>query len=68
LKHGKGKKMTVYILQAQGLGDNEFAFYNTGVYSTLEFAQNAEQNLIRESHDDGLTDIATNIEMLELDC
>ena len=60
--------MTVYILQAQGLGDNEFAFYNTGVYSTLEFAQNAEQNLIRELHDDGLTDIATNIEMLELDC
>jgi len=64
----KEKKMTVYILQAQGLGDNEFAFYNTGVYSTLEFAQNAEQNLIRELHDDGLTDIATNIEMLELDC
>ena len=64
----KEKKMTVYILQAQGLGDNEFAFYNTGVYSTLEFAQNAEQTLIRESHDDGLTDIATNIEMLELDC
>ena len=60
--------MTIYILQAQGLGDNEFAFYNTGVYSTLEFAQNAEQNLIREAHDDGLTDIATNLEMLELDC
>jgi len=60
--------MTVYILQAQGLGDNEFAFYNTGVYSTLEFAQNAEQNLIRESHDDGFADIVTNIEMLELDC
>jgi len=60
--------MTVYILQAQGLGDNEFAFYNTGVYSTLEFAQNAEQNLIRASHDDGLADIVTNIEMLELDC
>jgi hypothetical protein len=64
----KEKKMTVYILQAQGLGDNEFAFYNTGVYSTLEFAQNAEQNLIRESHDDGFADIVTNIEMLELDC
>jgi hypothetical protein len=64
----KENKMTVYILQAQGLGDNEFAFYNTGVYSTLEFAQNAEQNLIRESHDDGFADIVTNIEMLELDC
>ena len=66
---GQGSvKMTIYILQAQGLGDNEFAFYNVGVYSTLDFAQNAEQNLIRESHDDGLSDIVTNIEMLELDC
>ncbi len=59
--------MTVYILQAQGLGDLEDAFYNVGVYSTHELAQNAEQNFVRDFVSEEGFEIATNIEMLELD-
>ena len=58
--------MTVYILQAQGYGDLEDAFYNTGVYSTMELAQSAERILLDEALADGL-EAVTNIEMLELD-
>lgn len=58
--------MTVYILQAQGYGDLEDAFYNTGVYSTMERAQSAERILLDEALVDGL-EAVTNIEMLELD-
>jgi predicted N-acyltransferase len=59
--------MTIYILQAQGLGDLEDAFYNVGVYSTHELAQNAEQNFVRDFVSEEGFEIATNIEMLELD-
>jgi hypothetical protein len=59
--------MTVYILQAQGLGDLEDAFYNVGVYSTHELAQNAEQNFVRDFVSEEGFEIATNIEMLEMD-
>jgi len=58
---------TMYILQAQGLGDLEDAFYNVGVYSTQELAQNAEQNFVRDFVSEEGFEIATNIEMLELD-
>jgi predicted N-acyltransferase len=59
--------MTVYILQAQGIGDLEDAFYNVGVYSTHELAQNAEQNFVRDFVSEEGFEIATNIEMLEMD-
>ena len=59
--------MTVYILQAQGWGDLEDAFYNVGVYSTRERAESAERNLISEAHEDGMAEAVTNIEMLEMD-
>jgi predicted N-acyltransferase len=59
--------MTVYILQAQGLGDLEDAFYNVGVYSKHELAQNAEQNFVRDFVSEEGFEIATNIEMLEMD-
>jgi predicted N-acyltransferase len=59
--------MTVYILQAQGLGDLEDAFYNIGVYSTHELAQNAEQNFVRDFLSEEGFDVATNIEMIEMD-
>jgi hypothetical protein len=59
--------MTVDILQAQGLGDLEDAFYNVGVYSTHELAQNAEQNFVRDFVSEEGFEIATNIEMLEMD-
>ena len=59
--------MTVYILQAQGLGDLEDAFYNVSVYSTHELALNAEQNFVRDFVSEEGLEIATNIEMLEID-
>jgi hypothetical protein len=59
--------MTVYILQAQGLGDLEDAFYNVSVYSTHELALNAEQNFVRDFVSEEGFEIATNIEMLEID-
>jgi hypothetical protein len=59
--------MTVYILQAQGLGDLEDAFYNVGVYSTYELAQNAEQNFVRDFVSEEGFAVATNIEMIEMD-
>ena len=58
---------TMYILQAQGLGDLEDAFYNVGVYSTHDNALNAEQNFIRDFYSEEGFAVATNIEMLELD-
>jgi predicted N-acyltransferase len=57
----------MYVLQAQGLGDLEDAFYNVGVYSTHELAQNAEQNFVRDFVSEEGFEIATNIEMIELD-
>jgi hypothetical protein len=59
--------MTVYILQAQGLGDLEDAFYNVGVYSTEEKAKNAEENFVRDFLSEEGFDVATNIEMIEMD-
>jgi hypothetical protein len=59
--------MTIYILQAQWLGDLEDAFYNVGVYSTHEKAQNAEENFIRDFYSEEGFSVATNIEMIELD-
>jgi hypothetical protein len=59
--------MTVYILQAQGLGDLEDAFYNVGVYSTHELAQNAEENFVRDFVSEEGFAVATNIEMIEMD-
>jgi hypothetical protein len=59
--------MTIYILQAQGLGDLEDAFYNVGVYSTHEKATNAEENFVRDFYSEEGFAVATNIEMIELD-
>jgi hypothetical protein len=58
---------TMYILQAQGLGDLEDAFYNISVFSTHELALNAEQNFVRDFYSEEGFAVATNIEMLELD-
>ena len=57
----------VYILTVQGWGDDEDAFYNTGVYSSRENAETAQRNLIAEALEDGLEDVVTNIEEMELD-
>ena len=57
----------VYIVQVLGWGDNENAFYNTGVYSSRVNAETAQRNLIAEALEDGLEDVVTNIEEMELD-
>jgi len=57
----------VYILTVQGWGDDEDAFYNTGVYSSRVNAETAQRNLIAEALEDGLEDVVTDIEEMELD-
>jgi hypothetical protein len=57
---------TMYVLQAQGLGDDEYAYESIGVYSSKENAENALQNFVRECYDDGLSSIETRIEEFEL--
>jgi hypothetical protein len=58
--------MQMYVLQAQGLGDNEDEFYNVGVYDSINNLEAAKQNFVREWYDDGLTDVVLNVEEFEL--
>jgi hypothetical protein len=58
---------TMYVLQGQGLGSDEYAYDNIGVYSSRERAENALQNFTREAYDDGLSSVETRIEEFELD-
>jgi hypothetical protein len=57
----------VYIVQVQGWGDDEDAFYITGAYSTREKAEDAMHVLIADAHDDGLLDVVTEIEVVTVD-
>ena len=43
--------MKVFILQAQGFGDNEDEMYNMGVYSTRAKAEAAEQDILEDMYD-----------------
>jgi hypothetical protein len=56
----------VYVLQAQGLGDNEYEFYNIGVYDSIDNLENAKQNFTREMNDNGLEDVVLNVEEYEV--
>jgi hypothetical protein len=56
----------VYVLQAQGLGDNEYEFYNIGVYDSIDNLENAKQNFTREMHDEGLLEVVLNVEEYEV--
>jgi len=56
----------MYVLQAQGLGDNEYEFYNIGVYDSVDSLENAKQNFTRECNDDGLLDVVLNVEEFEV--
>ena len=56
----------MYVLQAQGLGDNEYEFYNVGVYDSVDNLENAKQNFTREMHDNGLLDVVLNVEEYEV--
>ena len=53
--------MKVFVLQAQGFGDNEFEFYNIGVFSNRVDAEQAERNCIAEGAEDEM-EVVTNIE------
>ena len=57
----------VYVLQAQGLGDNEYEFYNVGVYSSIANLEAAKQNFINEWDAGGLEDVELNVEQYEVD-
>ena len=56
----------IYVLQAQGLGDNEYEFYNVGVYDSISNLENAKQNFTREWEAGGLTDVVLNVEEFEV--
>ena len=56
----------IYVLQAQGLGDNEYEFYNVGVYDSISNLKNAKQNFTREWEAGGLTDVVLNVEEFEV--
>ena len=57
----------IYVLQAQGLGDNEYEFYNVGVYSSVAKLEVAKQNFINEWAAGGLEDVELNVEQHEVD-
>ena len=57
----------VYIVQVQGWGDDEDAFYITGAYSTRELAEEAVAKLTADAHLDGLDDVVTDIEVVTVD-
>jgi hypothetical protein len=57
---------TVYVLQAQGLGDNEYEFYNVGVYDSVSNLETAKQNFINEWAAGGLEDVELNVEEYEV--
>lgn len=40
--------MKLFVATAQGIGDDESAFYNVGVYSTLALAKQALADLAEE--------------------
>jgi hypothetical protein len=56
----------VYVLQAQGLGENEYEFYNIGVYDSISNLENAKQNFTRDMHNNGLEDVVLNVEEYEV--
>ena len=56
---------TMYVLQGQGMGDDEYAYENIGVYSSRENAENALQNFTRDVISEGCY-IETRIEEFEL--
>ena len=57
----------VCIVQARGWGDDENAMYNISAHSTRELAEDAMHVLIADAHEDGLTDVETDIEVITVD-
>ena len=57
---------TMFVLQAQGLGDNEYEYYNIGVYNSVDNLETAKQNFTREWEAGGLTDVQFAVEEFEV--
>ena len=57
---------TVYILQAQGFGDDEDAFENIGAFSSMEKLEAALVVMESEWAEDEL-EVVTNVEEMMLD-
>ncbi len=57
---------TMYVLQAQGLGDDENAYESIGVYNSKQNADNALQNFIRDFVSEAGFSVATRIDEFEL--
>jgi hypothetical protein len=57
----------VYIVQVQGWGDDENAFYNISGHSTRKLADSALKTLLAEALADGLDNVVTEIEVLSID-
>lgn len=58
---------TVYILQAQGFGDDEYEFVNIGAFSTMD-KLNAELASLQEEWTTELElDVVTRVEEFKLD-
>jgi len=60
------KMQKVYIVQVQGWGDDENAFYNTGAYSTKAKADTALADLLAQAEADEL-EVVTNMEVITVD-
>ena len=56
----------VYVLQAQGFGDDEDAYENIGVFSSQEKLESTLASLEEEWAEDEL-EVVTNVEEFELD-
>ena len=57
---------TMFVLQAQGLGDNEYEYYNIGVYNSVANLETAKQNFTQEWEAGGLTDVQFAVEEFEV--
>jgi hypothetical protein len=56
----------MYVLQAQGLGDDENAYESIGVYDSKQNADEALQNFIRDFYSEEGFSVATRIDEFEL--
>lgn len=52
----------VYVLQAQGLGENEYEFYNVGVYDSTANLESAKLKFTSKWQAGGLEDVVFNVE------
>jgi hypothetical protein len=57
----------VYIVQVQGWGDSEDAFYTVGAYSTRDKADAAVAKLTADALADSIDDVVVDVEVVTVD-